>query len=77
MTRPVLRVTQGPSALGVTMDYDEAQRIANFLAAVTGLRMRVSPHPLPMLGWVVDHAGERPGRARGRTGQARHLGVVR
>lgn len=76
MTRPRLRLTAGPSALDVLLDYDEAQRVARFLAAVTGERMRVAPHPLPMLGWIVDRAGERR-RAEPGTGRVRHLGVVR
>lgn len=77
MSRPRLRLTAGPSALGVTgLSWAEAMNLARFLAAVTGRRYRVGPHPIPWLGWVVDAAGERPRAGQG-TGQVRHLGVVR
>ena len=59
MRRPRLRVTTGPSALGVMLSYDEAQALARYLATVTGTRKRVSPHPMRSLGWVVDEAREQ------------------
>lgn len=79
MTRPMLRLAVGPSQLGVThLDWHDAMRLARFLAAVTGRRMEVRPHPLPVLGWIVqpvDPEQATPAGERGRL--ARHLRSVR